>query len=52
MLELTREARGSSDLLMIRGLEDYKNLPNKSLRLMRYALSSPSGCATHCFRFD
>jgi len=43
MEDLSREALGNSDLLVIRGLEDYKNLPNKSLRLMRYALSSPSG---------
>ena len=43
MADLSSEASEHRDLLMVRGLEDYKNLPNKSLRLMRYALSSPSG---------
>ena len=41
--ELRREAAGSRDLLVIRGREEYQNLPNKSVRLLRYALSSPSG---------
>ena len=45
---LSREASENRDLLVIRGLEDYKNLPNKSLRLMSYALSSPAGWATTC----
>ena len=43
---LSREASEHQDLLVIRGVEDYKNLPNKSLRLMRYALSSPAGWAS------
>ena len=43
MAELRREAADSRDLLVIRGLEEYKNLPNKSVRLLRYALSSRSG---------
>ena len=44
MADLRSEASEHRDLLVIRGLENYKNLPNKSLRLMRYALSSPAGC--------
>lgn len=43
VVDLREEASASRDLLVIRGLEGYKNLPNKSLRLMRYALSSPAG---------
>ena len=40
---LSSEASKHRDMLVIRGLETYKNLPNKSLRLMRYALTSPAG---------
>ena len=43
VVDLRKETSASRDLLVIRGLEDYKNLPNKSLRLLRYALSSPAG---------
>ena len=43
--DLSSEAYAHQDLLVVRGLETYKNLPNKSLRLMRYALSNPAGYA-------
>ncbi|CAK0738802.1 hypothetical protein CVIRNUC_001095 [Coccomyxa viridis] len=49
--ELRHEAADSRDLLVIRGREEYKNLPNKSVRLLRYALSSPSGY-THVLKTD
>ena len=38
--DLAAEVEGNNDLLVIRGAEQYKNLPNKTLRLLRYALSS------------
>lgn len=33
----------SNDIVVLRGPDTYLNLPNKTLRLMRYALAHPAG---------
>ncbi|CAL8463468.1 g3002 [Coccomyxa elongata] len=37
--DLRPEAELNGDLVVVRGTEEYRNLPNKTLRLLRYALS-------------
>eukprot|EP01024_Parvocaulis_polyphysoides_P076247 TRINITY_DN9895_c0_g1_i5.p1 TRINITY_DN9895_c0_g1~~TRINITY_DN9895_c0_g1_i5.p1 ORF type:complete len:535 (-),score=74.30 TRINITY_DN9895_c0_g1_i5:104-1708(-) len=44
-------AFAGQDLLMIRGKDHYKNLRNKTIRLMRYALTHPSRF-THILKTD
>ena len=43
--DLTPEVRSNNDLLFVRGAEEYRNLPNKTLRLLLYVLSSRERCA-------
>ena len=42
---LAAEAAAHSDLVVVRGADAYRNLPNKTVRLLRYMLSSARGCA-------
>ena len=42
---LAAEAAEHSDLVVVRGADAYRNLPNKTVRLLRYMLSSARGCA-------
>jgi len=37
------ELERHNDTVMLRGADTYKNLPNKTLRLLRYALAHPAG---------
>jgi hypothetical protein len=32
-----------NDTVVLRGMDTYRNLPNKTLRLMRYVLAHPAG---------
>lgn len=48
---LRSEAAQHGDLIFIPGLDTYRNLPNKSLRLLQYALSSPCNF-THIAKID
>ena len=41
---LAAEAAAHSDLVVVRGADAYRNLPNKTVRLLRYMLSSARGC--------
>jgi hypothetical protein len=42
---LTAEAAAHEDLVVVRGADAYRNLPNKTVRLLRYMLSSARGRA-------
>eukprot|EP01024_Parvocaulis_polyphysoides_P057832 TRINITY_DN6175_c0_g3_i3.p1 TRINITY_DN6175_c0_g3~~TRINITY_DN6175_c0_g3_i3.p1 ORF type:complete len:274 (-),score=39.81 TRINITY_DN6175_c0_g3_i3:99-920(-) len=42
---------GGGDLLIIRGVDHYRNLRNKTIKLMRFALSSPNKY-THIMKTD
>ena len=42
---LGAEAAEHGDLVVVRGADAYRNLPNKTVRLLRYMLSSARGCA-------
>jgi len=42
---LTAEAATHEDLVVVRGADAYRNLPNKTVRLLRYMLSSARGRA-------
>ncbi|KAK9815751.1 hypothetical protein WJX72_008919 [[Myrmecia] bisecta] len=48
---LEAEVRLHNDTVILRGREDYLNLPNKTLRLMRFALTHPSRY-THVLKTD
>lgn len=37
------EARAHNDTVVLRGRDEYLNLPNKTLRFLRYALAHPAG---------
>lgn len=43
---LGAEAAEHGDLVVVRGADAYRNLPNKTVRLLRYMLSSARGCAS------
>jgi hypothetical protein len=45
------EARRYNDTLVVRGPDTYRNLPNKTVRLMRYAAAHPAGF-THVLKTD
>lgn len=51
MRNLRPEAEANSDIVVVRGTEEYRNLPNKTLRLLRYALSSAKQW-THVLKTD
>ena len=43
---LGAEAAEHGDLVVVRGADAYRNLPNKTVRLLRYMLSSARGCVS------
>lgn len=44
---LQAELARHNDTVVLRGEDTYKNLPNKTLRLLRYALAHPAGGRAH-----
>ncbi|PRW57106.1 Phosphatidylserine synthase 2 isoform A [Chlorella sorokiniana] len=48
---LQAELERHNDTVVLRGEDTYKNLPNKTLRLLRYALAHPAGY-THVMKTD
>eukprot|EP01023_Acetabularia_acetabulum_P038493 TRINITY_DN3691_c0_g1_i6.p3 TRINITY_DN3691_c0_g1~~TRINITY_DN3691_c0_g1_i6.p3 ORF type:complete len:322 (-),score=52.55 TRINITY_DN3691_c0_g1_i6:1598-2527(-) len=48
---LEKEAKQHNDIFFVPGLDSYRNLPNKTLRLLQYALSSPCDY-THIMKTD
>ncbi|KAI3437810.1 hypothetical protein D9Q98_000257 [Chlorella vulgaris] len=48
---LQEEAATHNDTVVLRGTDTYANLPNKTLRLMRYAVAHPAGY-THVLKTD
>ena len=37
------EAASHNDTVVVRGADSYRNLPNKTLRTLRYAMAHPAG---------
>ncbi len=48
---LAPEAAAFDDLVIVRGVDQYRKLPNKTLRLFRYAASHPKR-HTHVLKTD